>query len=151
MDDYKKWLMQMQRWCSTKEYCISDINEKLKKSTLSEDDRKKIIDDLLKQNYINERRYIQAFIHDKLFLSKWGITKIKFALKQKNIPPELFMDILKEIEEEKYIQSFMALATSKWESLKESDPYIRKQKLIRYLMGRGVEYDIAEKIQRLLK
>lgn len=151
MDDYKKWLSQMQRWCSTKEYCIYDINEKLKKSPLSEDDRKKIMDDLLKQNYINERRYVQAFIHDKLYLSNWGITKIKFALKQKNIPSELFIDILKEIEEEKYIQSFTALATSKWKSLKESDSFIRKQKLIRYLMGRGVEYEIAEKIYQLLK
>jgi len=151
MDDYKKWLMQMQRLCSVKEYCIYDINEKLKKSPLNEEDRKNIIDDLIKQNYINEQRYVQAFIHDKLYLSKWGLTKIKFALKQKNINAELYKEIINEIEEEKYVQSFISLAKSKWKKLKESDPYVRKQKLIRYLMGRGIEYDIAEKIQRLLE
>jgi len=151
MDDYKKWLMQMQRLCSVKEYCIYDINEKLKKSPLNEEDRKNIIDDLIKQNYINEQRYVQAFIHDKLYLSKWGLTKIKFALKQKNINAELYKEIINEIEEEKYVQSFISLAKSKWKNLKESDPYVRKQKLIRYLMGRGIEYDIAEKIQRLLE
>ncbi|HOU98205.1 MAG TPA: regulatory protein RecX [Bacteroidales bacterium] len=151
MDDYKKWLMQMQRLCSVKEYCIYDINEKLKKSPLNEEDRKNIIDDLIKQNYINEQRYVQAFIHDRLYLSKWGLTKIKFALKQKNINAELYKEIINEIEEEKYVQSFISLAKSKWKNLKESDPYVRKQKLIRYLMGRGIEYDIAEKIQRLLE
>ncbi|NMC99803.1 MAG: RecX family transcriptional regulator [Bacteroidales bacterium] len=151
MDDYKKWLMQMQRLCSVKEYCIYDINEKLKKSPLNEEDRKNIIDDLIKQNYINEQRYVQAFIHDKLYLSKWGLTKIKFSLKQKNINAELYKEIINEIEEEKYVQSFISLAKSKWKNLKESDPYVRKQKLIRYLMGRGIEYDIAEKIQRLLE
>ncbi|HNV95859.1 MAG TPA: regulatory protein RecX [Bacteroidales bacterium] len=141
----------MQRLCSVKEYCIYDINEKLKKSPLNEEDRKNIIDDLIKQNYINEQRYVQAFIHDKLYLSKWGLTKIKFALKQKNINAELYKEIINEIEEEKYVQSFISLAKSKWKNLKESDPYVRKQKLIRYLMGRGIEYDIAEKIQRLLE
>ena len=106
---------------------------------------------MIKQNYINEQRYVQAFIHDRLYLSKWGLTKIKFALKQKNINAELYKEIINEIEEEKYVQSFISLAKSKWKNLKESDPYVRKQKLIRYLMGRGIEYDIAEKIQRLLE
>lgn len=151
MDEVKKWLTQMQRWCSVKEYCKQDILKKLNKSNLNQEEKIKIIDELIKHNFINELRYVKAFIHDKLYLSKWGITKIKYALKQKEINPELYQNILQEIEEEKYIQSFFPVAKAKWKSLKETDPYLRKQKLIRYLMGRGVEYDIAEKIQRLLE
>ena len=70
---------------------------------------------------------------------------------QKEINPELYQDVLEEIDEDQYIQTFLSLAQSKWKSLKETDPYLRKHKLIRYLIGRGVEYEIAEKIQRLLE
>lgn len=151
MDEYKNWLQRMQRLCSAKEYCKYDIFEKLKKSELSEKDKENLVQELKKQNFINEERYVQAFVHDKLFLNKWGIVKIQYALKQKGIQPELYQYLLKEIEEEKYIQAFTAIAKSKWKSIKDSDPYMRKQKLIRYLMGRGVEYEIAEKIYNLLK
>lgn len=151
MDEVKKWLKQMQRWCSVKEYCKHDILKKLDKSNLNQEDKIKIIDELVKHNFINELRFVKAFIHDKLYLNKWGKTKIQYALKLKEINPELYQGILQEIEEDKYIQSFLSLAQSKWESLKHTDPYSRKQKLIRYLMGRGVEYEIAEKIQQLLK
>lgn len=151
MDEYKKWLMQMQRLCSTKEYCRFDIYEKLKKSELNDNDKKKIIETLVNQNFINEQRYVRAFIHDKLFLSKWGLTKIKYVLQQKNIDIELLNNFLYEVDEEKYLESFLGLAKAKWKSLKDNDPYLQKQKLIRYLMGRGVEYKIAEKIYDLLK
>lgn len=151
MDEVKKWLAKMQRCCSIKEYCKHDILEKLNKSNLNQKDKIKIIDELVKDNFVNESRFVKAFIHDKLYLSKWGITKIKYALQQKEINPELYQDILQEIEEEQYIQSFLSLAQSKWKSLKHIAPYLRKQKLIRYLIGRGVEYEIAEKILRLLE
>jgi len=151
MDEYKNSLQRIQRLCSAKEYCKYDIREKLTKSELNEGDKEKLIQELVKQNFINEERYVEAFVHDKLFLSKWGTTKIRYALRQKGINAELFQELLKEIEEEKYIQAFTAIAKSKWKSIKDSDSYIRKQKLIRYLMGRGVEYEIAEKIYNLLK
>lgn len=151
MNEYKNWLQRMQRLCSAKEYCKYDIFEKLKKSELSEAEKEKLIQELVKQNFINEERYVQALVHDKLFLNKWGATKIRYILKQKGIQPELYQYLFKNIEEEKYIQVFTSIAKSKWESIKDSDAYIRKQKLIRYLMGRGVEYEVAEKIYDLLK
>ncbi|MGQ9846556.1 MAG: regulatory protein RecX [Bacteroidales bacterium] len=151
MDEFKKWLTQMQRWCSTKEYCKHDIVKKLNKTNLNQEEKNKIIDELFKHNYLNEARFVKAFIHDKLYLNKWGLEKIKYVLKQKEINPELYQNFFQEIEENKYIQTFLSLAQSKWKSLKDADPYLRKQKLIRYLMGRGVEYEIAEKIQRLLE
>ena len=77
MDEVKKWLTQMQRWCSVKEYCKHDILEKLNKSNLNQEDKIKIMDELVQHNYINESRFVKAFIHDKLYLSKWGITYAK--------------------------------------------------------------------------
>ena len=146
MDDFKTWLQKMQLLCTHKEYCQFEIRQKLKSSNLSSDIIERIVEQLKEQQYIDEDRYIRAFVHDKFWLNRWGKIKIRYALQQKQLPEGKIEKVLNEIDDEAYIQHFTSLAKAKWKSLKNLDARMRQQKLIRFLLGRGIEYEIAQKI-----
>jgi regulatory protein len=136
----------MQALCSKKEYCKSEIQAKLLKSELTTDEKKNIIAQLEQEDYINEMRYTKAFVHDKLFLSHWGKIKIQFALNQKKINPVILSEVLKHITKEEYIHVFLPIAKAKWKTIKEENDLIKKQKTITFLIGKGIEYTLADEI-----
>jgi len=151
MDDFKHWLQKMQLLCSSKEYCKFDIQQKLKSSNLSPDSIQRIMAQLEEQHYIDEDRYVRAFVNDKFWINRWGKMKIRYALQQKQLSEGKIENALNEITDDDYIQHFTSLAKAKWKSLKDNDERIRLQKLIRFLIGRGVEFEVAQKIANGVK
>ena len=51
--------------CSRREYCISEVMDKLHSWGTDADDNARIIELLKKDNFINEERYALAFVKDK--------------------------------------------------------------------------------------
>ena len=70
-------------YCPISEHCISDVTTKLRAWEVEEFDRKKIIENLIEDDFINEKRYAVAFVRDKFRLNKWGKIKITMALREK--------------------------------------------------------------------
>ncbi len=151
MDKSKNWLQKMQVLCSKKEYCTSEIIAKLPKDELSPEEIQEIINKLKKENYLNEHRYVSAFVHDKLFYTHWGKIKIRYALMQKYIDTEIISEVMDSIDKNEYIQLFVPVARAKWKAFKKENASIKKQKTIKYLMSKGLEYDIAASIVEVLK
>jgi len=61
-------------------------------------------------------------------------------MKAKFVPNELIQIGLSEIDDEAYIERMKHLANRKWEELaKEKNPWAKKQKLYRFLAGKGYE------------
>ena len=147
MNEFDKWLQKFQHLCSKKEYCCSELLEKLDKTMLTKLEKQKLIDSLKKDGYVNEERYIQAFVHDKLKLNKWGKQKIRYALLSKKLDEKLVDKILNEVmSEQEYIHLFLPIARTKWTSIKADNEFSKKNKLIQYLRQKGLEYSIIEKI-----
>jgi len=63
-------------YCSISEHCISDVEEKLMAWKVPQLQRKKLIDKLVEEDFINEKRYALAFVRDKFRFNKWGKIKI---------------------------------------------------------------------------
>lgn len=145
-------LNKLLKLCSQKEICINDAYEKMQDSDLKHDEKDEIIKILCQKGFIDEKRYAKAFVHDKIFINKWGKVKIKYYLKLKKINEQLISNALSEIEKEEYIKIFLSVAKTKLKSIKENNEIKRKQKLIQYLMQKGVEFEIADEIwKRLIK
>ena len=72
--------------CGRKEYCRSEITEKLAVRKLSPGDIDHILLALEKEKFIDEDRYAGTFTRDKLRLNRWGKVKIRYLLRQKKIP-----------------------------------------------------------------
>jgi regulatory protein len=132
--------------CSRKEYSAFDVRKKMQNWKLSENNQDKIISDLIKENFINETRFAQAFTKDKFRFNKWGKQKIRYQLKQKQISNHDIEDALCQISNEDYIDMIKNLIESKNRNIKAKSDYERKSKLMRFMAQKGFEIDEVNKI-----
>lgn len=128
---------RMTRICSQKECAPFDITRKLKGMDLPEPLIEKIIDRLKKENYLDEKRFIRSYIHDKLQFNKWGRKKIELFLKQKQLPRELIEEAFLELPDDTFGESLKPILERKWKSVTGKSDYEKRTKLIRYALGRG--------------
>lgn len=147
MTDKENWLDKLRMLCSKKEMCRSEVMIKLSKSHLSQAEKDSIVEALVKEKFIDEKRYVQAFIHDKIKFNGWGKQKIKYALLQKSIPERLIEEVWEaNVDSDEYIEKLIKLASTKLKTIKAADDYERKRKLMNFLLQRGVDYETIEKI-----
>ncbi|MDR0558574.1 MAG: RecX family transcriptional regulator [Prevotellaceae bacterium] len=139
-------LRLMQNLCASREICISEAETKLKKRNVSEKDVEKIIALLLDAGYIDEKRYAEAFAHDKLLLDKWGPLKIKQALLAKRIPASIVSGAIAEKEcETDTDETVSILLRRKFLTLKASNNREAYAKLVRFGMSRGFDFSTVSK------
>lgn len=137
------------RYCDYQERCRFDIYNKFNLLGVSDNDEKqKFLKKLEDSGYLNEERFVKAFIRGKYQIKKWGVKRIERELKFRKVKEELYIDLLEEIQDEAYQKQFEALATKKWEKIKGKSIYERKGKLFRFLYNRGYQ---SEMISTFLK
>ena len=136
---FKTALTKAMRICSQRELCFYDIETKLESWGVIKPDSHKILDILLKENFINEERYAKAFVKDKFNYNKWGKIKIVSHLKAKQIPAATIAAALDAIDNDEYIGAIEALLKSHKKTIKAKNDYELKAKLIRFGLSRGFE------------
>jgi regulatory protein len=146
----KEALVKAQNLCAYQEKCESDIRNKLYSWKTNPDDIDEVIEQLKKEQFIDEQRFAISFAKEKFRFNKWGKIKIEYALKQKNISSDFISNAMQEISETEYDSVLENELNKKWASLKESDEYTMKSKLIRFALSKGFEngkvFDMVSKI-----
>jgi len=129
---------KLTNFCAYQERCKADVVEKLYKLKIAKDEFDVYTDKLQSENFLNEERYVKAFIsaHSK---KKWGKTKIKSALSGKRLDSGLIKKYLDLIEEDDYDEQIKELLQKKWKSIRTGSPKEKKNKLIRFLLSKGFE------------
>ncbi len=143
---YQKALNKAMYLCGKAEKCKADIRKKLYDWKANPSEYDKIISELEKQKFIDEKRYAKYYVRDKFEFNKWGKIKIRTMLFQKSIPEKIINEALSEIPEKKYIETLKYLLNQKKKSIKDEDKYKQKQKLIRFAASRGFEPDLILRI-----
>jgi regulatory protein len=143
-------LSRLQQLCSRAEKCIADVQKKLYDWKIPASEMPAIIKKLQAQGFLDEARYVKAFVRDKNGLSRWGTVKIKQALQTKKIPAALITEALREIDKEKYKSDLVQLLQRKAATLKAVSPAERVVKLLRFALSRGYEYDVAQEATKCL-
>ena len=115
---------------------------KLKSWGLIQEAIDKLILELIQLNFLNEERFARSFVRGKFRIKKWGKLKIRIALKKRNIYNKCIDIAIQEIDDKIYFNTLKKLLQKKNHILKETNPYNRKMKLLRYLVNRGFEYDL---------
>ncbi len=83
--DIKPYLNKAAAYCARYETCVSDLKKKLYKWKIPEQLHEQIIEYLIENGFIDQRRYARSFAHDRFYLNGWGRRKIYFQLRQKDI------------------------------------------------------------------
>lgn len=132
-------------YCSMSEHCVSEVETKLKAWGASESDSEKVIDRMMQENFIDEKRYCTFFVKDKFRFNSWGKIKIAFQLKSKRLDRTLIAEALELIEENDYQEMLLELLKSKLKGLKYDNNYEKQGKLFRFAQGRGFENNLIAK------
>ncbi len=127
-------------YCASAEHCIWDVRQKLRQWGATNEDTESIIAHLQAERFVDELRYCQAFVHDKLLYQGWGRMKMRAQLQAKHLPTAAIEQALNEIDRDTYMSVLTRVLATKKRSIKSADSQAR-EKLIRFAMQRGFTYD----------
>lgn len=143
---------KLESFCAYQERCHKEVNQKLRDMKMIPEAIEVIKLHLLEHNFLNETRFAQAFTRGKFNQKKWGKLRIKRELSYRDISKYNIEIGLKEICEDKYLNTFNDLAQKRFEQLSsESNPHKKKRKIADYLLYRGWEsFLVYDKIRTLV-
>ncbi|MBR3434025.1 MAG: RecX family transcriptional regulator [Bacteroidaceae bacterium] len=136
---YEQALSRAASLCSGNEHCSSEIRKKLQQWGLTPTQAEDIILYLENEKYINNTRFCRAYCLDKFRYNHWGRIKISQMLRMLEMDDSDINEGLTAIDEDEYLQALLHTLSQKDRQLKDSDPYIRRGKLIRHALSRGFE------------
>ena len=148
---YEQALSRAAALCSGSEHCSSEIRKKLLLWGLSPTQSEKAITFLNEEKYIDSQRFCRAYCLDKFRYNHWGHIKISQMLRLLEMDSADINEGLDAIPEEEYQEVLQHILKLKNKQLRDSDPYIRKGKLVRHALSRGFEtHLILEATEALL-
>lgn len=142
VDEAKKAL---EYYCSYQERCHLEVENKLNAMGMIPQAQELIILHLLKENFLNEERFAEAYSRGKFLMKQYGKIRIENELKLKQISSYLIKKGLQKIDDDLYHKTIKDLIEKKMTSIKESNPYKKKKKIIDFLLRKGFEYQLISK------
>ena len=136
-------LQRAMNLCSRSEKCRRDILDKLQGwGVVNPVDREYIIGELVKHKFIDESRFARAYAIEKHRFNHWGFVKIGMMLRSKGIDEGTIKLAFNEIDPESYRKVLVDELERKRASVKASNIYELKGKMMRFALSRGFESDL---------
>ena len=132
---------KLEKYCAYQERSHKQVFDKCRSYGLSESDSNEILVELIQSNFLNEERFVEAYVKGKFKIKSWGKQKISQGLKLAGINQKLISLSIQEIKFEDYIKTIQSLAEKKLKTLKEGTDFEKKIKVQRYLLSKGYKYD----------
>jgi regulatory protein len=141
---------RIKSWCDRQERAHSEVRRKLTSWGVYGEETENIIAELISSDFLNEERYARAFARGKSRLKAWGWRKIKSELKARGISDYSLKMAREEIDEDEYQRQLIGLLEKKANSVKASNEFEKRQKIYRYLTGKGYAMDEIRKAWEVL-
>lgn len=139
-------LQSLMRMCARSERSSGDALRLMKRWGVADDEARKVLARLQSERFIDDARYAEAFVRDKLNLSGWGAYKIKMSLRAKGVSREVIDEVVAPmLETTDMTERLEEIMQRKMRTLKYTSPYDAKSKLIRFAASRG--YDMEQAIE----
>ena len=136
---------KMAQLCSRSEQCSVDIRKKMLVYEIMDELVDEIISKLKAEKFIDDERYVKAYISDKFKLNKWGKYKIRHFLKAKGLSDDLIEKGLTEIDDDEYKKVLIATLKEKAKKVKSNNKFEKTGQIIRFAQSRGFEPEIIHR------
>lgn len=136
-------LPKILRYCAYQERCHQEVKQKLLEMGLRGDDVEEMIVYLIQENFLNEERFARQYAGGKFRIKRWGRVKIMEQLKARQLSDYCIRKGMAEIEDDDYAEALVEVAAKKWALLTDSDVFVRRNKLSKYLIAKGYEADMV--------
>ena len=137
------------RYLGRRQHSTSELRIKLKQKGYETELINDVLDDLKQKNYLDDTKFANMFVEEKIKLKLWGEQKLRSELIKKGIKTEIISDVLRNIiSDEDKLNNAMTVAEKKYDTLRnrnvEND--VIKSKLIAFLKSRGYNYDVIKEV-----
>ncbi|WP_373776779.1 regulatory protein RecX [Porphyromonas loveana] len=154
MNTEKKLLNRMQAYCARAERCRFDVETKLKQAGADAALCERILQQLVEERFLDDERFAHAYARDKYCFNGWGPRRIALELGRRRIPAAVVTAALSALQEgdDKPEDTLPQLMERKLRTVKAADDRTRMQRLVRWAVGRGFEYDrVMKEASRLIQ
>ena len=134
-------LTSLMRLCARAERSSGDALRLMQNWGVNKNEQQKVLQRLIKERFIDDRRYAETFIREKCNLSAWGRYKIQSALKRKGIASDIIAEALAKLNPTDNKKRLQDRLQTKIKHIKYDTEYQLKTKLIRYALSLGFEMD----------
>ncbi|MGN0068166.1 MAG: regulatory protein RecX [Prevotella sp.] len=141
MSEQEAW-QKLSALCARSEHCTGEMARKMERWGLDGQVQTSIMKRLVRERFVDDERYVRAFINDKIAYDRWGSRKIEQALRAKRIDADLVERLLGEVDEQDFVNALRPLVEAKRHQVKAQSDYERKMKLMRFAAGKGFTFDV---------
>lgn len=142
-EDFKKAYQILSVKCSKKEISSIEALKYASRFKLKLGEKKKLVNQLKKNQFIDHERYAKAFVNDRFKFYSWGKLKIRYQLLQKGIEEKHIESALDNIDSKEYYDLITKEAIKKFEINGGKDDFVSKQKLCKFLNLKGFEAELV--------
>lgn len=150
-DDSAMVMQKIRNFCSYQERYTLEVEDKLKDWAVQKKKIPPIINQLKKENYLNDERFATAFAGGKFRNNKWGRMKIEFEMSIKGIPDDLIRHALDSIDEKEYQETLQNLILSKKKEIIPSKVLNVREKILNFVSAKGYEISLIIDMMDKLK
>jgi len=133
------------KYCSQSEHCSPDVRKKIKElgghSLMAE----RIIGRLEKEKFLDDARYVRAYVREKFSINKWGRIKMEYYLKMKGLPQPVIEIGFSEIDEDQYVKLLVKTMKGKARTIRKAGNYEKMGQIIRFAQSRGFEPELIHR------
>lgn len=145
-------LKKIESYCAYQDRCHKEVANKLREMGMIPTAIDQILGRLIQDNYLNEERFAKSYARGKFNIKKWGKKRIVNELKQRDVSKYNISTALKEINDDDYANTLVALAEKRLHAITEKNIQKKRKKLADYLLYRGWESHLVyEQITKLIK
>ena len=137
-------LQSLMRLCARSEKSSGDALRLMQQWQVPQSERQGVLDKLLKDRFIDDGRYAEAYVREKSRLSGWGARKIAMQLRQKSVNQSVIAEALKQLDSDAELPRLVEKLRRKARTTKYSSDYELRGKLLRYALSLGFDYDMAQ-------
>jgi len=137
---------RLEKYCAYQERSQKQAYDKCRSLGLNDEDANLLLVELIRSNFLNEERFVSAYIKGKFKLKNWGKQKIIQGLKLAGVPIKLINNQLNEIGVEDYSETIKKLAEKKFKLVKGDTEFERQIKVKRFLLSKGYSLDDIQKV-----
>ena len=117
-----------------------DVYDYLIRKGFSYEETSEVCDYIEEVGLVDDDLYVKFFVEDSFRIKNKGARKIVYELKQRGIDDDKIEEAIEEASDMEY-EALKEAYERKLEATKsETDPYKRKNKIIRFLISRGFDY-----------
>lgn len=138
-------LQSLMRLCARSEKSSGDALRLMQQWQVPQAERQGVLERLVKERFIDDGRYAEAYVREKSRLSGWGARKIAMQLRQKGVSQAIIDDALRQLDSNVELPRLVEKLRRKIRTTKYTSDYELRGKLMRYALSLGFDYDIVQR------